>query len=118
MDTALKIVGWIAPTIFGLLIGALIGRIKSAKQKMTDKEKRTEAEHSALMASCRYMLKKHLEDDYRYHVEELGWCSIHDKAYIDEVYRTYHDGLGGNGQGTMYRNAIMILPENPPEKKD
>ena len=119
MDTALKIIGWIASPVFGVIIGALVAKIQSYKKKANDKEERSDAEHKALMASCRYMLKKHLEDDYHYHVEKLGWCSIAEKAYIDEVYRTYHDGLHGNGQGTLYHNSIMDLPEKPPiDKKD
>ena len=45
---------------------------------------------------------------------ERGWASEAEKREVQEIYEVYHDGLHGNGQGEIYYNQIMNLPE---EKK-
>ena len=47
-------------------------------------------------------------------VDDRGWASEAEKKEVKEIYEVYHDGLQGNGQGKIYFEQIMSLPENPP----
>lgn len=56
--------------------------------------------------------------DTLYHWKKIltdrGWASPVEKKEVEEIYKVYHDGLGGNGQGEVYYNIIMALPEKEP----
>lgn len=47
-------------------------------------------------------------------VDDRGWASEAEKKEVKEIYEVYHDGLDGNGQGEVYFNQIMALPESAP----
>lgn len=47
-------------------------------------------------------------------VDERKWASAAEKKEVKEIYEVYHDGLKGNGQGKIYFEQIMNLPEDPP----
>ena len=47
-------------------------------------------------------------------VDDRGWASETEKKEVKQIYEVYHDGLQGNGQGKVYFEQIMNLPENPP----
>ena len=47
-------------------------------------------------------------------VDERGWASAAEKREVQDIYSVYHDGLKGNGQGKVYFEQIMQLPEVPP----
>ena len=47
-------------------------------------------------------------------VDDRKWASELEKKEVKEIYEVYHDGLQGNGQGEVYYNEIMALPEDPP----
>ena len=47
-------------------------------------------------------------------VDERQWASAAEKREVQEIYSVYHDGLKGNGQGKVYFEQIMQLPEIPP----
>ena len=42
---------------------------------------------------------------------QRGWATAAEKHEVEEIYKIYHDGLGGNGQGEHYYRQIMDLPE-------
>lgn len=46
-----------------------------------------------------------------------GIATALDKKEAEEIYRLYHDNLGGNGQGERYYNEILALPESKEEKE-
>lgn len=50
-----------------------------------------------------------------YHWKQIltqrGWKTAAEMREIEEIYKVYHDGLGGNGQGEHYYNEIKDLPE-------
>ena len=48
-------------------------------------------------------------------VDERKWASAAEKKEVKEIYQVYHDGLHGNGQGEVYFNQIMALPEVDPK---
>ena len=45
-------------------------------------------------------------------VDERGWATEAEKREVKAIYEVYHDGLKGNGQGEVYYNRIMELPES------
>ena len=47
-------------------------------------------------------------------VDDRKWASEAEKREVKEIYEVYHDGLHGNGQGEVYFNEIVALPETPP----
>ena len=47
-------------------------------------------------------------------VDDRGWASAVEKKEVKDIYQVYHDGLEGNGQGKVYFEQIMNLPEAPP----
>ena len=119
MEIALKILGWVVAPICTLIIGALWTKLHEYKKNSKERDYEEKIKHDAMFEACKFMLRELLKDDYEFHVEQEGWCSIEDKAYIQAIYDTYHTGLHGNGQGTRYYEAIMALPEHKPtDKKD
>ncbi len=47
-------------------------------------------------------------------VDERKWASAAEKKEVNDIYEVYHEGLKGNGQGKVYYEQIMNLPEDPP----
>ena len=47
-------------------------------------------------------------------VDERKWASPAEKREVQGIYEVYHEGLDGNGQGKVYFEQIMSLPEEPP----
>lgn len=47
-------------------------------------------------------------------VDDRGWASEAEKREVKDIYEVYHEGLKGNGQGKVYFEQIMTLPETPP----
>lgn len=46
-------------------------------------------------------------------VDERKWASAAEKKEVKDIYEVYHEGLKGNGQGKVYFEQIMNLPETP-----
>lgn len=49
-------------------------------------------------------------------VDERKWASKDEKREVQSIYDVYHEGLKGNGQGKVYYESIMTLPEEDPRK--
>ena len=47
-------------------------------------------------------------------VDDRKWASAAEKKEVNNIYEVYHEGLKGNGQGKVYYEQIMNLPETPP----
>lgn len=47
-------------------------------------------------------------------VDDRKWASAAEKKEVNDIYEVYHEGLKGNGQGKVYYEQIMNLPEEPP----
>ena len=46
-------------------------------------------------------------------VDDRGWASEAEKKEVKEIYEIYHDKLEGNGEGKIYFEKIVALPEEP-----
>jgi hypothetical protein len=111
----------ILTTVIGGIVGFLVSWFMgTVKKKAEDKvqenkeEKETkEAEHRALMEACKEMLRGTLKEDLEFYKKQ-GYCSVEDKADIENVYKLYHSyPMNGNGRGTRYYEGIMSLPDEP-----
>ena len=49
--------------------------------------------------------------------DDRGCATDAEKREVKEIFEVYHDGLKGNGQGEIYFNQIMALPEKAPQDK-
>ena len=88
-------------------MGFVFSQYIALRKRAKEKEEKYKQEREAYQETCKYMLRKFLKDDYEYYVEEMGWCSVTDKAEVEQAYDLYHNGWNGNGQGTRYYKAIM-----------
>lgn len=115
----LQIAGWIIAPVLSFIVGRLSSKYLKAKEETQKVHDSREEEIIAMKETCKYVLKKSLQDDYNYYVETVGWCSVDDKAEVERAYNIYHSpAIDGNGQGTRYYNAIMDLPEHPPKDEE
>ena len=105
----LTIFGWIVPSVCTVLLAAIIAKQSKHKEQRCEKE----LSDAAIKKSIKYIMKRNLQDDYKYY-HELGYCPLEDKLDIQEEYELYHNGLQGNGAGTKYYDAIMALPDDDP----
>ena len=112
MQIALTIIGWIVPPLLTLLIGWLAAKNAEQKRHKSNEEKRNET----IRKSIKYIMRRNLQSDYEYYCRQQGYCTIEDKKDIQDEYELYHDGLGGNGAGTRYYDAIMALPETEEDR--
>ena len=113
LDVVLKVLGLFTP-VFTFLIGWIASKYKDEKRKKEEADKTASDEYDTMKETCKLTLKRSLKDDYEFYVHKQGWCSIEDKADVENEYVLYHDKLGGNGRGTLYRDAIKALPNEKP----
>jgi len=116
-DVMLKVLGFLSP-IFTFVIGWIASKYKEEKQKRIDKSKEEKEEYDTMKETCKLTLRKSLKDDYEFYVHKQKWCSIEDKNDVENEYELYHKKFNGNGRGTLYHDAIMKLPDDPPEEID
>lgn len=101
-----------------IVVGWTLGGLKgAAKERVSAKEEaarlRDEARREAAedRETTRRVLKTllycRLADMHRRYVVDGHPCTPADKQEAEEVYREYHDMLGGNGSGTALYNEIM-----------
>ena len=102
-----QIVGMIATTVLGTVVGWLLSSFKARTHQLHEKTRQEEVERKQNRAMLGELLFYRLEDmHHRFVIEEYP-CSAADKQQVDDVYRHYHDELGLNGSGTHMYNEIM-----------
>ena len=111
-------------TVIGGVVGFLVSWFMGTVKKKTEdkvqenkEEKETkEKEHKVLMEVSKEMLRRSLKEDLEFYKKQ-GYCSVEDKADIENLYKLYHDHpMNGNGRGTRYYESIMSLPDESHEK--
>lgn len=97
----------IAMTAITSLISALVGALVSG---MLTKARAVTSQQKAVDAGVQELLKAELYDIYDEYVlgDKPMPVYVHDIA--SGCYAAYHDGLGGNGTGTMLYEAISKQP--------
>lgn len=117
MEIVTKIITTVISSVLAFLLGLLWTRYSALKNQKKQQQNEKDAEYEAIKQTCKLSLRSSLKADYEFFVLKQGWCSIEDKNDVEEEYRLYHTGFNGNGRGTRYYNAIMELPESPPEEE-
>lgn len=85
------------------------GKVKGIKTERDENAQKAEEERDYTRAIARLLLYYRLKDIHRNYVIEGQAISSGDKHEVEEIYRYYHDILGGNGESTRMYKAIMEL---------
>lgn len=89
---------------FGLVLGFLSFVIKRIAVSLNKEMK----DQSSIKIGVQAILRDRLINSYNYHIE-LGFCSIHDRDNILNMYRQYHT-LGVNGVVDGLMDELLSLP--------
>lgn len=99
-------VGW----VMGGIKGAAKERAKAreeAERAREEARKQAEEDRRITRHILRTLLYCRLADMHRRYVVDGVPCTPADKQEAEEVFREYHDILGGNGSGTQLYSEIM-----------
>lgn len=88
------------------VIGALVGALRESRRRAKDHDARRDAEHAALMAGMRELMRVQLYDMHKRYVVNGEPMPYDEKERADSVYAVYH-ALGGNGTGTHVHEELM-----------
>lgn len=102
----LTVVGWIAAPVVAAVIGWLGASLKSARRRAVEHDTRRDAEHAALMAGMRELMRGELNKMHQMYVVQGVPMPYDEKDRADSVFLVYH-ALGGNGVGTHIHEELM-----------
>lgn len=102
----LQAAGWVAAPVMTAVIGALAGSLRESRARERRHDEARDAEHAALMAGMRELMRDQLQKMHRHYVVEGAPMPYDEKERADSVYRVYH-ALGGNGTGTHIHDELM-----------
>lgn len=94
------------------IVGWLGGKIKGAAKESEQRSAQEAKERDDTRAIMRLLLYYRLKDMFSNYVLDHAEISSADKHEVEEIYRYYHDGLGGNGEGSRMYQEIMELQVN------
>lgn len=100
------VAGWLAGPVATAVIAWLAASLRSARRRAAEHEGRRDAEHAALMAGMRELMRDQLQKMHKRYVVEGAPMPYDEKERADSVYRVYH-ALGGNGTGTHVHDELM-----------
>lgn len=100
------VLGWAAAPAVTAVISWLAASLRSARRKSGEQEARRDAEHSALVAGMRELMRRELYDMHARYVVRGDPMPYDEKERSDSVYAVYHS-LGGNGTGTHIHEELM-----------
>lgn len=98
--------GWLAGPVATAVIAWLGASLRAARKRSAEHDHRRDAEHAALMAGMRELMRRELYDMHRTYVVDGSPMPYDEKERADSVYAVYH-GLGGNGTGTHIHEELM-----------
>ena len=100
------VAGWLAGPVATALIAWLGASLRASRAREREHDARRDAEHAALMAGMRELMRRELYDMHKRYVVGGAPMPYEEKEREDEVYRVYHS-LGGNGTGTHVHEELM-----------
>ena len=98
--------GWLAGPVATALIAWLGASLRAARGREREHDARRDAEHAALMAGMREMMRRELYDMHRRYVVDGEPMPYDEKEREESVYDVYH-ALGGNGTGTHVHQELQ-----------
>lgn len=102
----LTVAGWLAGPVIAAVISWLAASLRAARKRSTEHDARRDAEHAALMAGMREMMRRELYDMHRRYVVDGEPMPYDEKEREESVYDVYH-ALGGNGTGTHVHQELQ-----------
>lgn len=102
----------LAPMAVTGVAGWVAGKVKGAAKERERRIEREAKERDDAREIQRLLLYYRLKDMFKSFVLNGDDISSADKHEVEEIYRYYHDGLGGNGEGTRMYREIMDLQVN------
>lgn len=102
----LTVAGWLAGPVATALIAWLGASLRAARKRSAEHDHRRDAEHAALMAGMRELMRSQLYEMHKRYVVDAVPMPYDEKERADSVYRVYH-ALGGNGTGTHVHEELM-----------
>lgn len=100
------ILGWVAGPVTAAVIAWLGASLRASRAREREHDARRDAEHAALMAGMREVMRRELYDMHRTYVVDGRPMPYDEKERADSVYAVYHS-LGGNGTGTHIHEELM-----------
>lgn len=100
------VAGWLAGPVATALIAWLGASLRESRRRSAEHDKRRDAEHAALMAGMRELMRVQLYDMHKRYVVNGEPMPYDEKERADSVYAVYH-ALGGNGTGTHIHDELM-----------
>lgn len=94
------------------VVGWLGGKIKGAAKEREQRNAMEAKERDDTRSIVRLLLYYRLKDMFTNYVLDHAEISSADKHEVEEIYRYYHDELGGNGEGSRMYREIMALQVN------
>lgn len=96
-----------ATSAVGIAVGWVMGGVKGAARERTEAQRAAVEDRDTVRRILRTLLYCRLADMHRRYVVDGVACTPADKQEAEEVYREYHDMMGGNGSGTALYKEIM-----------
>lgn len=88
------------------VISWLAASLRAARKRSAEHDARRDAEHAALMAGMRELMRRELYEMHRAYVVDGLPMPYDEKERADSVYAVYH-ALSGNGTGTHIHDELM-----------
>lgn len=93
------ILGWLVPTILAAAAGFFAGKVKHLT-----------ARDRAIEEGMRVLLRAEITRKYERYVEDRKPMTVEVRRELDEEWKAYHQGLGGNGTGEWMYEELCELP--------
>lgn len=103
-----KIVEFWVLWAMGLIGAAITFYIKKRIKKLEIRQEIEIKKQIAIEAGMQALLRDRLIQSYNYH-KSKGYCEIHDRDNITNMYRQYHN-LGENGVMDRLMDELLDLP--------
>lgn len=97
---------WLAGPVATAVIAWLAASLRAARRRAREHDERRDAEHAALIAGMREIMRREMYDMHQRYVVERHPMPYEEKERADDVYRVYH-ALGGNGTGTHIHDELI-----------
>jgi hypothetical protein len=108
-------VSWIIAGLASMVTAILVWHYQRNYNKLERKQEQTKVESNAMKEGVRALLKDRIIQSYNYHCEK-GYCLVHDRDAIEDMYVQYKN-LGGNGNVEDLMIKLRHLPTSPPKRK-
>lgn len=99
-----EVLKYLIPVILSFVVGWLSGKIKKVKQQ----KQAEDDEKYAVLLVVKYVAKRMIIDDCRFYIEQ-GFITPKELKDLKDLWNTYHNQLGGNGEGEEYFNKALKL---------